>query len=234
MKQTENKFTGFLRRNAVYLILALCIIAIGVSITLMLVKRQNDFDASLNNPPVIEEPNTPSDGTIEEPNTPSDGTVEEPNNPVEKPDDTVTEPVDTPITFVMPVAAPTSIGEYSETMVFNSTLGRFSAHLAVDFYAAEGTDVLVVFDGTVENIETTLLKGTTITVDHGDGLKTVYNSLADGESVKIGQTVKQGDIIGQVSVSNRQEAGAGAHLHFEVLENGKSVDPAKYLVFNEK
>lgn len=223
MKQTENKFTGFLRRNAVYLILALCIIAIGVSITLMLVKRQNDFDASLNNPPIIEEPNTPSDGT-----------VEEPNNPVEKPDDTVTEPVDTPITFVMPVVVPTSIGEYSETMVFNSTLGRFSTHLAVDFYAAEGTDVLAVFDGTVENIETTLLKGTTITVDHGDGLKTVYNSLADGESVSIGQTVKQGDVIGQVSVSNRQEAGAGAHLHFEVLENGKCVDPAKYLVFNEK
>lgn len=220
MKQTENKFTGFLRKNALYLILSLCIIAIGVSVTLMLIKRQNDFQASLDDKPSIEDTNTPTDDTT--------------NTPVEKPDDSVTEPVDVPVTFLMPVENPTSIGEYSETMVFNSTLGRFSAHLAIDFFAAEGTEVLAVFDGTVENVETTLLKGTTITIDHGNGLKTVYNSLLDGESVVVGQTVKKGDVIGLVSVSNRQEAASGAHLHFEVMEEGVNVDPSKYLVFNEK
>lgn len=223
MKQTENKFTGFLRRNALYLILAFCIIAIGVSVTLMLIKRQNDFNASIDDLPGIETPDVPSDGTIDEP-----------NDAVENPGDDVTDPVDAPIVFVMPVESPDSVGKYSESMVFNATLGRFSAHLAVDFFAAEGTDVCAAFDGTIENIETTLLKGTSVTIDHGNGLKTVYNSLADGESVVVGQTVNKGDVIGQVSVTNRQEASSGAHLHFEVLENGANVDPGKYLLFDEK
>jgi murein DD-endopeptidase MepM/ murein hydrolase activator NlpD len=134
----------------------------------------------------------------------------------------------------MPVENPTSIGEYSESMVFNSTLGRFSAHMAIDFFADEGTDVLAVYDGKISKIENTLLKGTTITIEHGNGLYTVYNSLADGDSVSVGQKVKQGDVIGQVSLTNRQEYKSGAHLHFEVIENGENIDPSKYLAFEEK
>ena len=106
--------------------------------------------------------------------------------------------------------------------------------MAIDFFAEEGTNVLAVYDGTISNIENTLLTGTTITIDHGNGLFTVYNSLADGDSVTVGQSVKQGDVIGQVSVSNRQEYKSGAHLHFEVYENGENIDPAKYLAFEEK
>ena len=78
------------------------------------------------------------------------------------------------------------------------------------------------------------MQGVTITIDHGNGLKTIYNSLADAESVFQGQTVKQGDVIGEVSTSNRQEYKDGAHLHFEVLENGEKVDPLKYLLIEEK
>jgi murein DD-endopeptidase MepM/ murein hydrolase activator NlpD len=73
-----------------------------------------------------------------------------------------------------------------------------------------------------------------VTIDHGNGLKTVYNSLADGDSVTEGQVVKAGDVIGQVSVTNRQEYKSGAHLHFEVLENGDSIDPIKYLNMDNK
>ncbi len=225
MKQNENKFVDFLRRNAVYLVLSLCIIAIGVSVTLVLVSRQNDFNASVND----------NNQTIQTPNdTPTGGNDQTPSDPVEKPDQTPTEPVDVPITFSMPIENPVSVGEYSETMVWNGTLGRFSSHMAIDFYADEGTAVVCAYDGIVKSVETTLLKGTTIVVDHGDGLTTVYNSLLDGEKVFVGQTVKKGQTIGEVSLSNRQEASDGAHLHFEVLENGENVDPAKYIVFSEK
>jgi murein DD-endopeptidase MepM/ murein hydrolase activator NlpD len=119
-------------------------------------------------------------------------------------------------------------------MVFNSTLDRYQVHNAIDFYAQEGTPVYAVYDGTIESVTNDLLKGVTVTIDHGNGLKTVYNSLADGETVIVGQTVKQGDIIGEVSVTNRQEYGEGAHLHFQVLENGQVIDPAKYLTLDEK
>ena len=219
-KQTENRFLIFLRRNMLYLILSACILAVGLSVTLMLINQQG------NNSAVVE-PDVP---TIIDP------VPDEPDEPVIEPDipeDPVT-PVDKPIIFIMPVENSASKGEYSETMVWNSTLNRFSAHLAIDFYADEGTPVLAVYDGVVESVETSLIKGTSITIDHGNGLKTVYNSLADGDMVVKGQSVKQGDIIGEVSISNRQEYKDGAHLHFEVFENGEKIDPVKYLSFEEK
>ena len=216
-KQSNAKFLIFLRRNALYLILAACILAVGLSITLMLVTQNG------NNSAVVE-PDIPTivDPVPEQPDDPDDQT------PI------VPEPVVKPITFIMPVENSTGVGQYVETMVWNSSLNRYSAHLAVDFFADEGTPVLAVYDGTVESVENSLIYGVTITIDHGNGLKTVYNSLADGDAVIEGQTVKQGDIIGEVSVTNRQEYKEGAHLHFEVYENGEKIDPVKYLAFDEK
>ncbi|MBO5067638.1 MAG: M23 family metallopeptidase [Clostridia bacterium] len=219
MKKSNGRLIMFMRRNTVYLVLALCIVAVGLSITFMLLSDAS-VDSTLDsgkNPPVIETPI-------------------EPDEPVVKPDDPTepTEPVIKPITFIMPVNDVTAITEYSESMVFNSTLGHYSAHLAVDFYAPEGTEVVAVYDGTIKSVESSLLKGTTVTIDHGNGLYSVYNSLADGDAVVVGQSVKQGDVIGEVSVTNRQEYKSGAHLHFEVTENGTTIDPAKYLEFDEK
>ena len=231
MKKAEHRILSFMRRNAIYLVLALCIIAVGVAVTFMLINKQDEFSADNgNDKPVINqpiEPDEPSDGV---------GDVTEPEGPVVNPDDTPTdtEPVIKPIEFIMPVESISSIGAYSETMVWSSTLGRYSTHMAIDFFADEGTAVVAVYDGTVKSIENTLLKGTTIVIDHGNGLETVYNSLADGDSVSVGQTVSKGDIIGEVSVSNRQESKSGAHLHFEVVENGQTIDPVKYLVIDEK
>lgn len=218
MKNSNGKFTLFLRKNALWLILSFCILAIGLSVTLMLVTG-----------------NKVPDNQIEKPIDPDDGKPDDPDDPdiPEKPDEP-DKPVVTEIVFIMPVENATSVGEYSETMVFNSTLSRFTVHLATDFFAEEGTDVLAVYDGTVESVTNDLLKGYTVTIDHGNGLKTVYNSLADGDAVKAGQKVKQGDVIGQVSVTNRQEYKSGAHLHFEVMENNELIDPAEYLVFDEK
>ncbi len=218
MKKSDSKVLNFLKRNAVYLVFAFCIVAVGLSITLVLLNRNSN---ELNEPPVTDQT---------EVNNP-----DEDNKPV---DDIVTPepvlPVTTPITFIMPVENATAIGSYTEQMVFNSTLKRFSSHLAIDFFAPEGTNVLAVYDGTVESVKTEFLTGTTVVIDHGDGLKSVYNSLTDGESVTVGQQVKAGDVIGTVSATNRQEYSDGAHLHFQVTENGNVIDPAKYLSFNEK
>ncbi len=229
-KQEQSKTLGFLRRNAVYLVLALCVLALGIATTFVLINNANERAGELNNNnPSIE---IPEDGTPVE--KPDDNL--EPSEPVEKPDDgnQPSQPVVEPISFIMPVASTTSVQDYSSTMVFNSTLNRYTAHLAIDFFAPEGTDVVAVYGGTVKSVETTLLKGVTVTIDHGDGLITVYNSLADGDSVTVGQSVNKGDVIGQVSTTNRQEYKAGAHLHFEVMENGELIDPVKYLVFEEK
>lgn len=225
MKKTTAVFS-FVKRNLVYFILALCVLALGVATTLALVYNRAD-GGELNNQPSIDVPS--DDIPVEKP----DDNL--PDLPTDVPGDDLPDvPVVEPISFCMPVANASSVLEYSNTMVFNSTLNRYSAHLAVDFFAPEGTDVFAVYGGTVCNVENTLLKGVSITIDHGDGLKTVYNSLADGDLVSVGMKVNKGDVIGQVSTTNRQEYKSGAHLHFEVYENDQLIDPAKYLTFEEK
>ena len=210
--EKSNKLISFIKRNAVYIVVALCILAVGLTVTFSLLA--NDRKSITVETPIVND-------------TPVDETPVVPDTPVDK-------PVEEIIEFMLPVANYTSIEHYSDTMVFNSTLKRYSAHKATDFIAPEGSKVYCVWNGKVESIENTLLQGVSITVDHGNGLKTVYNSLADGNAVKVGQTLKKGDVIGEVSATNRQESFKTAHLHFEVVENGNSIDPIKYMVLEEK
>ena len=218
MKGTD-KILAFFRKNAAYIVLAFCVLAVGFSLTLIIL---NDNTIEENNvqipPPIIEE----------------DLGEDLPTGGEDVEDTIIPEPVVKVIDFSMPIEAPTAITEYTETLVFNKTLKRYSSHLATDFFAPEGTPVKAVYEGKIEKIDNSLLTGVSITIDHGDGLKTVYNSLESGDNLAVGQTVNKGEVIGYVSVNNRQESGYGAHLHFEVIEKGESIDPVKYLVIDEK
>ena len=219
----EKTGINFFRRNAAYIVLALCIIAIGLSITFVMLDRSSAIkkeQASRDNNDVVQ--------TVDE--TPTD-TTEPTSDPVETEPET---PVSNVISFILPVSNFTSMTDYTDTLAYNATLKRFEAHKAIDFFAEEGTPVFAVYAGTVSDIKTTLLTGTTVTIDHGNGLFTVYNSLASGDDVFVGQSVIQGAEIGEVSVTNRQEAAGGAHLHFQVFEDGAAIDPAKYLSVQDK
>ena len=226
MKQ-ERSAGNFFKRNAAYIILALCVLAIGLSITLVTISRTekmrvDDADRAQINAGIPE----PTDEIpVQQPT--------EDTTPVEQPTEDTT-PVVKVISFIMPVEQATAVEDFTETLAYNSTLKRYQAHRAIDFFAEDGTPVYAVYDGVISDIQTTLLTGTTVTVDHGNGLFTVYNSLTDGDKVFVGQKVKQGAEIGTVSVSNRQEAAEGAHLHFQVIENGEAINPAKYLALEEK
>ena len=220
----QSKTLTFLKNNAFYLVIAFCILAIGLATTLSLASKTGNKTASQLAP--VEKPDIPT-----EPETPDDPIV---NPEVPSEPDTPEQPVVEPIEFIMPVDNPTNVVYFSDTMVFNSTLNHYTAHLAVDIFAPEGTPVYAVYDGVISAVEKTLLEGVTVRIDHGDGLVTVYNSLADPDTVSVGQTVKKGDIIGEVSTTNRTEYKSGAHLHFEVIENGNYIDPEVYLTFTNK
>lgn len=223
MKQ-QRTVISFFKKNAAYIVLALCILAIGLSITLVMVNRA----AEIRLQETVRE-QAKSDETDNSTNNTPDTQVDVPNIP-----DVPDTPVVNVISFIVPVENMTAMEDYTETLAYNATLKRFQAHKAIDFFAEEGSSVYAAYDGVISNIETTLLTGTTIIIDHGNGLYTVYNSLADGENVFIGQTVKQGAKIGEVSLTNRQEAAAGAHMHFQVIEDGEVINPAKYLSLEEK
>ena len=117
----------------------------------------------------------------------------------------------------------------------NQTLNSYYAHSGMDFAAAVGTEVFAVEDGVVESIyKDDLLSGTEITVSHGDGLKSVYRFVTEADGLKVGAQVKKGDVIATVAEATGTEYKDGAHLHFEILKGGESVDPTEYLTLEEK
>jgi murein DD-endopeptidase MepM/ murein hydrolase activator NlpD len=70
--------------------------------------------------------------------------------------------------------------------------------------------------------------GNWIRIDHGDGVETYYSSLSE-VAVEEGQTVKAGDTLGKAGTSAGSEVEQGPHLHFELLVDGKNVNPQPYL-----
>ncbi len=115
--------------------------------------------------------------------------------------------------------------------VYSLTMNDYRAHKGIDIAAEYGEAVCSFTDGTVEKITVDPMMGVTVTVDHGEGLKTNYcnlqQTLPDG--IEAGVSVKAGDVIGAVGDTTLVELAEASHLHFEVTENGKYVDPADYL-----
>lgn len=93
----------------------------------------------------------------------------------------------------------------------------------------ETFDVAAALSGTVIKSEKDALFGNVIHIEHENDVVTVYQSL---ESLKVekGQSIKQGDIIGQAGRSLYNQ-NAAIHVHFEILQAGKAVNPIDY--FNQ-
>lgn len=140
----------------------------------------------------------------------------------------------TAITFIMPIKDGTITKEFSATALkYNKTLKQWEAHKAVDIKGADKAEVVACYGGKVTGVENDYLKGTVVTITHNNSLKTEYSSL-DNVSVKVGDTVKQGDKIGNASTSAKAESAEGDHVHLEVFLNDKKVDPQLYLITGDK
>ncbi|MCL2621721.1 MAG: M23 family metallopeptidase [Firmicutes bacterium] len=124
---------------------------------------------------------------------------------------------------------------YSATELYkNLTLGHWEAHLGLDFKAVEGTDVIAAYAGKVVSVEDHPLLGSMVTIDHGNGVATVYASLQNEKLVAVNDVVVQGQVIGKIGNTSSVESADGPHLHFEVRENGIEVNPEKYLKLDNK
>lgn len=138
------------------------------------------------------------------------------------------------VVFISPIEGADISKEFAnDKLLEDKTSGYWQTHSGIDIKASEGTSVLAVFDGTVESVENTMMEGTVIKIKHSDTLISVYKCLSDNNvTIKSGDKVKKGDKIGEVGLSLKEKAD-GAHLHFEVLENGKHINPTVYIENNE-
>lgn len=109
-------------------------------------------------------------------------------------------------------------------MRHHPVLGYSKMHKGVDFGAARGTPIYAAGDGVVKRASRYGGYGNYLKIQHEGQYATAYAHIHKfAKSVKAGARVKQGQIVAYVGTTGRS---TGPHLHYEVLKNGKQVNPS--------
>ncbi len=103
--------------------------------------------------------------------------------------------------------------------------GHRAAHYGVDYAGDIGDDILATASGVVTFAGPRLGYGLLVEVNHGDGIITRYAHLSES-LVAPGDVVKKAQVIARMGSSGRS---TGPHVHFEVLREGKLVNPLTYI-----
>lgn len=103
--------------------------------------------------------------------------------------------------------------------------GSRAFHSGIDVSCVSGSEIRATADGVVSHSGWANKSGYVVVLEHGCGFSTIY---AHNKSnfVKVGQSVKRGDIIGYVGSTGKS---TGPHVHYEIWKNGKSINPFEYL-----
>lgn len=131
-----------------------------------------------------------------------------------------------------PAAAAVSWGHpfaYRQAAGSRFGMRRGKMHAGQDYPAATNTPIYAVADGVVAangTLGTNGAYGNAVFLNHADGWSTRYAHMVKRSTLKVGQTVTRGALIGAVGNTG---SSTGPHLHLELRKNGKAVDPYPYV-----
>ena len=205
-------------RRAIYIALALCMVAAGVTGYLLTNRKAPTQQASANQPvadvkPPVVTPVKPDLPTQEEP--------EEEAPPVEAAAELLPQ-------VVSPLDGTTVTVFSMSELLYDETMADWRTHEGLDIQAAEGDAVKTAAAGEVTSVTRDELMGTTVCITHSGGYVTRYSSLQENPPISQGQQLKAGDIVGYVGTA-AAEATMGPHLHFAVEKDGTLIDPKEYV-----
>lgn len=132
-------------------------------------------------------------------------------------------PNEKPQSYTMPVEGEISKDFSLEQLQYSKTMFDMRLHLGVDILCKEGTNIRAMSDGRVIAVEDSSEYGKIITIKHSEEITIKYASFKN-VSVKAGDDVKMGDIIGSSS-SVKNECQDEPHIHIELYKNGEICDP---------
>ncbi len=104
--------------------------------------------------------------------------------------------------------------------------GRRVHHSGIDFAGKLGSDIVAVASGVVTFAGRRSGYGNLVEVNHGKGISTRYGHCLK-INVKVGDTIKKGQVLAKMGTTGRS---TGPHVHFEVLNNGRAVNPKRYIL----
>ncbi len=211
----KNKILHFIKTKGYYLVLAFCVLAVG---TISFISYRSSQQKK------AETPLLPQDSQNVE--KVEENVAEAPDSPEEQPQkEEAPKQEAAPAEYKAPLKGEL-IAHYSpDQPVYSYTLKDWRVHCGIDIAAEEGAKVMNVCDGAVESVIVDDLTGKTVTVRHTDGKVSRYASLGD-IAVTEGQVVACGETIGTVGRSMLLECGETDHLHYELWQDDKTIDPS--------
>ncbi len=126
---------------------------------------------------------------------------------------------------------PPATGELSQkwgVYGWSPCFGDYRYHSGVDIALKTGDTIKAALGGLVTSVTRDPIMGLRVEVSHGFGLVTVYACLGT-VLVSEGDEVVTGQALGKAGAPGLGEADQGVHLHYEMRENGETIDPTQYL-----
>ena len=205
-------------RRAIYIALALCVVAAGVTGYLLTNRKAPTQQASANQPVADVKPPVV---TPVKPDLPAQEEPEEEAPPVEAAAELLPQ-------VVSPLDGTTVTVFSMSELLYDETMADWRTHEGLDIQAAEGDAVKTAAAGEVTSVTRDELMGTTVCITHSGGYVTKYSSLQENPPISQGQQLAAGDIVGYVGTA-AAEASMGPHLHFSVSRDGETIDPEEYI-----
>lgn len=139
------------------------------------------------------------------------------------------EETSSPVTYVWPIQGAIEVPYSVETLRYDATMADWRTHDGVDIACQLGEEVIAAADGTVVSVTQDDLYGTTIEIDHENGVHSIYANLAAEPPVWEGQSVTMGQTIGSVGDTAIAETNEVPHLHLAMTVDGVKTDPTSIL-----
>lgn len=216
---SNKKSSSGISAKGYYIALVLCAVAIGIA-GFLYYRNTDPQDASLMDPqPTAQVDATQNNDVQAVASQPQEQLEQQPTVDLSKKPSVVKQPL-----------SGQTIAEYSmDALSYNQTTRDWRVHDGMDIAAEAGTQVCAAADGTVYTVYEDETMGMTVVIRHDGDYTTKYASLAKEVSVKAGDTVKAGQVIGTVGTTALLESGIGDHVHFSVSCDGTLVDPVDFL-----
>lgn len=123
----------------------------------------------------------------------------------------------------------TTLLDYSmDATIYFPTLNQYQYNPAMVIAGDVNSKVYFVAKGKITNIETNEVTGCTVTQDLGDGYTAIYGQLKE-LNFEVGDMVEAGQVVGYVSEPTKYYAVEGSNVYFQMLKDGKPIDPSEYI-----
>lgn len=230
--QKKHSIRKLLSGKGYYIVLAVCILAVGVSALIFYRTVSNatgtDEPAQTLSVPATTNPANPSTAapsTQPERDTPQ--LEEEKSVPTASLEPEAADPE--PIRVVAPVEGETIAAFSADALAYNPTMADWRTHDGVDIGVQLGDKVYAIMDGVVAAVYEDDYLGTVVVLEHAEGWRTLYANLTAVPAVDAGDSVHAGQVIGAVGQTAMLEVASQPHLHLEVYRYGALTDPALLL-----